>query len=546
MFTINCISLARFYPEYRRFLKELHHLEDDQEQILLGIIRKHAHTVFGKEHGFDAIHSVADFRKRVPLSDYEDYVRFIERAKAGEANVLTGESIKMLEPTGGSSSGSKLIPYTQGLEEEFMRGIYPWLADLYLHRPYLLNGKTYWAVTPTGDVPHAGEGTIPVGFKDDTEYLGAVGRLIEKTMAVPAKLGRIHDTEEFLYASALLLLRERNLTLISVWSPTFLLILIDKIRQWWGRLLQEIASGSEMYASLRPCPSRTRELELCWDGSKIEFQAVWRKLRFVSCWADGPSRAFSDKVRRVFPGVEIQGKGLLATEGIVSFPLTGASDPILSYRSHYYEFLDRATGGIVDAGKLRTGKYYSVVITTSGGLYRYRMRDIIEVTGNLRGVPLLRFCGKEDLISDLCGEKLNEFFVRNAIDSVLTKLGIRPGFRLFAPCSDHNPHYCLLLQAHMDKRTKDMIEKRLDAELRENFHYHYARDLQQLGSVEIKLIDTAKDAMGIYTQFLVRQGKKLGAIKPFLFHNREGIEQLFGEFGIVHHDSRAVELKRDQ
>jgi len=146
MFTINCVTLGYFYPEYRKFLRELSHLTKNQERILFAIVRRNMRTEFGEEHDFETIRSVEDFKRNVPLCDYEDYAGYIERAKAGEGNILTADEIHLLEPTGGSSAGSKLIPYTRSLEEEYKRGVYPWLADLYLHRPYLLNGRAYWAV----------------------------------------------------------------------------------------------------------------------------------------------------------------------------------------------------------------------------------------------------------------------------------------------------------------------------------------------------------------------------------------------------------------
>ena len=53
------------------------------------------------------------------------------------------------------------------------------------------------------------------------------------------------------------------------------------------------------------------------------------------------------------------------------------------------------------AHELELNKQYEVVLTTSGGLYRYKLRDIIEVMGFDEGVPLFRFVGKAGYISDL-------------------------------------------------------------------------------------------------------------------------------------------------
>ena len=60
-----------------------------QEELVLRIARENASTAFGREHGFDRISSINDFRQRVPLSTYDDYPQYIERIANGERNVLT-------------------------------------------------------------------------------------------------------------------------------------------------------------------------------------------------------------------------------------------------------------------------------------------------------------------------------------------------------------------------------------------------------------------------------------------------------------------------
>lgn len=53
-----------------------------------------------------------------------------------------------MEPTSGSTSSSKLIPYTEGLKREFQAGIKPWIYSLYNNFPEIKKGKSYWSVTP--------------------------------------------------------------------------------------------------------------------------------------------------------------------------------------------------------------------------------------------------------------------------------------------------------------------------------------------------------------------------------------------------------------
>ncbi len=50
--------------------------------------------------------------------------------------------------------------------------------------------------------------------------------------------------------------------------------------------------------------------------------------------------------------------------------------------------------------ELERGGLYTVVVTTRGGLYRYQLGDLIEVTGHIRGCPLIRFIGRQGYVSD--------------------------------------------------------------------------------------------------------------------------------------------------
>ena len=146
---------------------------------------------------------------------------------------------------------------------------------------------------------------------------------------------------------------------------------------------------------------------------------------------------FLPALRELFPGVEIQPKGLLATEGFVSFPLGDRPGAALALRCHFFEFEE--LGGNARcrlAHELDRGGRYRVVLTTAGGLYRYQLRDEVEVVGFLRQCPLLRFLGKGDATSDLVGEKLAEPHVRAVLDRLFAAQSLQPPFALLVPVLD--------------------------------------------------------------------------------------------------------------
>ena len=128
---IHSLWLGRAYNDYRCFKSHLVEAHRIQERRLMHSIRKNTATVFGKEHRFSSIDDIPSFKRSVPIREYDEYAPWLERVFLGEEHVLTLERILLFQPTGGTSSGSKLIPYTLSLKREFQRGINPWIFDLY-------------------------------------------------------------------------------------------------------------------------------------------------------------------------------------------------------------------------------------------------------------------------------------------------------------------------------------------------------------------------------------------------------------------------------
>jgi hypothetical protein len=230
-------------------------------------------------------------------------------------------------------------------------------------------------------------------------------------------------------------------------------------------------------------------------------------------------------VRRAYPGVEIQPKGLLATEAFVTLPFDGKTP--LAIRSHFFEFLPEG-GGIECprlAHELEPGGAYSVVATTGGGLYRYRLEDRVEVTGLAGRTPSLRFLGREGHVSDLCGEKLHESFVAGALARAFRRLGVVPRFAMLAPDEDvpGPPRYVLVLEP--GGPTPPSLATAVDEELAANPHYRACVALGQLAPVAIFLVEGA--AFPRYLQYCRARGQRLGDVKPLALSVASGWREVF-------------------
>jgi hypothetical protein len=83
-----------------------------QHRIFRNLIRKGGRTAYGQKLGFDLIRGYDDFRKRVPVTDYENLKPYIERWAKGEKDMLWPGLPEYFAKTSGTTSGSKYIPIT--------------------------------------------------------------------------------------------------------------------------------------------------------------------------------------------------------------------------------------------------------------------------------------------------------------------------------------------------------------------------------------------------------------------------------------------------
>ncbi|HEX4963515.1 MAG TPA: GH3 auxin-responsive promoter family protein [Thermoanaerobaculia bacterium] len=502
---------------WRRFRTALKNPEKVQAALLRGYLRRNAETAFGKAHGFSAIRSVQEFQDRVPLAGYAEMEPWITRVAAGEKAVLTRSPVRTLEVTSGSSAAAKRIPYTAEMQVEIRRAVAPWVFDLYKDRPRLALGSSYWSITPLEMAEEKDGGAVKVGFEEDAEYLGGFWkRLVDSTLAVPGSVRFLRDVAAFRYATLLFLLRRPDLALISVWHPSFLILLMRSLPGFWADLLRDLESGTEIAErNLRPQPRRAAELRRLAPDALTR---IWPRLGLISCWGDAHAALHLDEVRRAFPGVEIQPKGLLATEAFVTLPFAGKAP--LAIRSHFFEFLAEGAERPRLAHELVPGEVYSIMATTGGGLYRYRLEDRVEVTGFAERTPSLRFLGREGHVSDLRGEKLHESFVAGALVRAFRKLGVAPRFALLAPEDeeDEAPRYVLFVESR--EPVPPGLAPAVEEELAANPHYRACVALGQLAPAAVFAVEG--EAFPHYLERCRERGQRLGDVKPLALSAESG------------------------
>lgn len=507
----NLVHLAATLPARRAFRAALDDPRRAQGATLERILRGGAGSAFAREHRLDASGGIPGLRRAVPARTYDELLPWIRRAAAGEPRVLTAAPVLRFQPSSGSAAPSKLLPWTEPFAAEVRNTLAAWLADMATRHPALLGGRAYWSVSPAGPASPPTAGGIPVGFEDDAHYLGGAARLLSAWgFAVPGAVRHLADVDAWRRRTLLHLLRARDLRLLSVWSPSFLSLLLAPLGALLPELATEIALGSpavpagqERLAALPPDPRRAREVERAGPDPR----RLWPRLRLVSCWTDGPSRQGAAALGRQLQGLPIEAKGLIATEAVVSVPFAGARP--LAVGAHFLEFdLDGGSRRLVH--ELREGDAGSVVVTTGAGLWRYRLQDRVEVTGFLGRTPCVRFVGKEDAVSDRCGEKLHAGHAAEVIARLRSELGLPGGLAFLAPDERAGrPSYTLFIAA---PAAPGGANDRLEALLRESFHYDQCARLGQLAPA--RLFRVEGDGLAAFYARCAAAGQRLGDVKP--------------------------------
>jgi phenylacetate-coenzyme A ligase PaaK-like adenylate-forming protein len=476
----------------------------EQEKWLLNCLSKNEQSEYGLKYCFNTTNSIQSYQNNVPLTTYEDIEPYIAKIYKGLKDILfLGEPVAF-ELTGGSTGGEKLIPYTKESFADFQRAILPWFISAIQN--YGLSGKDiYLAISPALRRKEKSEGGIRIGVNDE-EYLGGILSNLSESSLIPSWVGDLEDISTWQLCTLYWLIRSKELELISVWSPTFLLMLLDTLDERENDLIILLENGDEIDGHTLKADKEAL-LRLTEYIAKKNTALLWPNIKLISCWGDASSKPFFEALKKRFSHVNFQAKGLISTESVVTVPDENGN-PTLAINSAFYEFL-QADGKILLADELCANESYEVIITTNGGLYRYRSGDIVLCDSCNKEKVILTFQGRSGIFSDLVGEKLTESFVSHSLKDIDAPAILSPSSSV---------GYQLLIEKDLSQDTAiicDQVEKNLY----KNPQYKYARKIGQLEKLKIFQVQGLSK---FYLEYMAKKGSRMGDIKiPSLCTDKE-------------------------
>ena len=496
-----------------------------QNNLLRKILGENAQTEFGRAHRFSSISSMTEFRKNVPVQDYDSLAPLINRQMAGE-QTLTSEAPVYYARTSGTTGRHKDIPLTRdGLRQ--VRHAQSQLSISLWRDTDFLSGSILGFASPREE-GRLSNG-LAYGSMSGSTYASASPILLKK-FALPASVFAIKDQEAKYQAYGLAVLAGKNLTGIATANPSSILKLVNLIDDSLQELLSSLVGQPsswlqpEALSILPEIRERADHRHLknminkLHSGEELTSRDVWPKLSTVATWTGGSCGIAITQLKRRLPAeVEFVEIGYASSEFMGSTNIDARRNTCLPLLNHHvYEFVRRADWEankprFLGLHELQVGEDYYVFVTTSSGLYRYNINDIVRAERGVGDCPAIVFIQKGKGVTNITGEKLTEHQLIEAVSQCIAEQGVDAGGYL-ALADEKNSLYRFYLEQEQPS-ISSALEAALDEKLRKlNSEYDDKRASGRLQS--LKLYRFRKNACETIRDWSVAEGVRESQYKP--------------------------------
>ena len=518
-----------------------------QNARLREMMERNKDTEYGREYGFAKIRSLEDYRKAVPIVDYEDIREHIDRETRNEKNILTAEDPILFAQTSGTTGEPKYIPVTPTCQKG--GGMTTWLHYARKDHPKMLSGKIVTIVSPA--VEGYTDGGIPFGSTSGMIVKELPG-IVQSGYAVPYEAFEIEDYEAKYYTLLRLGLAEK-VTFLGTANPSSILKLAEMADEYADSLIKDIRDGTlnpevEVSATIRNFlkdrlhknPQRALFLAKAREQRQGRLLPAdyWSDLALLGCWKGGTVGAY---IKRLHEWYDPDNKGMLptrdmgylASEARMSIPISDqGAGGVLTIHHNLFEFVDAeevesfpddsSIWRFVEISDLEMGREYFVFVTTTGGLYRYDINDVIEVVGDYRGTPQIVFKRKGRGMTNLTGEKVSVNQIIDAIEMTSNSLEMAVAHFRSEPDLQQSRYVFKIESSEDYPREKwAMFLNNLDQQLGElNIEYQAKRASDRLGKPLLQVMKQGWYERG--KEALVAEGKRLFQAKTVLLDSKMG------------------------
>ncbi|MFM7096176.1 MAG: GH3 auxin-responsive promoter family protein [Gemmataceae bacterium] len=489
----------------RQFEQATKNPQDSQQKLLMAILRRHQNTSFAKDHHFSSIQSIDEFRNNIGVAGYETIEPYMNRVLKGENSALLADRrIHMFALTSGTTNTRKYIPVTDSYLENYRRGWNIWGLNAFLKHE---KAKFQPILQMSGDWDeYRSDSGVPCG-----SVTGLTARMQRKVIrwlyCVPPEVSRIKDSASKYY-TVMRLSIDRPVGLILAANPSTLINLAKAGDHEKESLIRDLRDGTlssrmDIPADVRKIlgprikkrPEKAMELEAVINKTGSLFpKDFWPEHCLLGNWTGGSMASYLRHYPSFYGTMPVRDVGLIASEGRMTIPLEdNTPSGVLDITTHFFEFIpedekDSPNPTVLLPHELVEGRNYFILFTTSYGLYRYDIHDVVRCTGFFNKTPMLQFLNKGSYFSNLTGEKISEYQITGSMAEILRELDRTLNIYSIAPVwSDEQPFYGLFVESgdvpgtDVANRLASLLENKLR---KINIEYDSKRESLRLGPIK--------------------------------------------------------------
>lgn len=482
-----------FTPLFRpRFLKIARrvdnwkgHTEDIQKRVLTKLLSKGAHTEYGVKYDFEKVTSnrdiYEDYKSSVPLVTYEDIRDLVMRMINGEKDVLwSGRCQDFAQSSGTSGGKSKFIPITKAsLQGNHYRGG----EDAVAH--YLRNNPKSKIFSGKGFIL-GGSFANTLGIDNGKVHIGDLSATLINRITPLAELVRVPDRK-----TALMPDWDKKLPALVEKASKEYVTNISGVPSWFLTVLRRILEKNKV-----------TQIEDVWPGLEVFFHGG---ISF---------EPYKEEYQRITSGLNMHFvETYNASEGFFAVQNDPGDNSMLLIidRDVFYEFIpiDDPSAEPLPAWEVTPDKVYELVISSSNGLWRYRLGDTVRVT-SVDPVKI-RIVGRTGAFINAFGEELMDDNAEKGIAKASKETGAFIRNFTAAPVYPQNGRkgrHQWLIEWDRQPENIDKFALCLDKALREvNSDY----DAKRNGDIFLDVPEIITAREGLFDDWLRSQGShKLG------------------------------------
>ncbi|XP_009782242.1 probable indole-3-acetic acid-amido synthetase GH3.1 [Nicotiana sylvestris] len=460
----SCLSSPLGPPACEKDAKALQFIEEMtkntdsvQEKVLAEILSRNANTEYLQRFKVGGATDRDTFKSKVPVVTYEDLKPYIDRVANGDRSpIFSSHPISEFLTSSGTSAGERKLMPTIADELERRQKLYSLLQPVMnLYVPGLDKGKGLYFLfikaetkTPGGLVARP---VLTSYYK--SEQFKTRPYDPSNVYTSPNEAILCVDSFQSMYTQMLcgLLMREEVLRVGAVFASG-LLRAIRFLQLNWQQLAHDIATGTLnprvsdpsirncMSKILKPNPELAEFVTKGCDGDNWEgiITRIWPNTKYLDVIVTGAMAQYIPTLDYYSGGLPKACTMYASSEcyfGLNLKPMCKPSEVCYTIMPNmgYFEFIPHDPANpvqishdspphLVDLADVELGKEYELVITTYAGLCRYRVGDILQVTGFHNSAPQFKFVRRKNVLLSIDSDKTDESELQMAIENATALL----------------------------------------------------------------------------------------------------------------------------